>query len=100
MCIIGVYMPSDNKLGDEQYLDMLSQLEEIINKFHSNGHQVIVFGDMNASINRDNRSRDKHFQHFLEENSLRQTDDYPNNPTFYHHNGLYTSPIDFMLQRK
>jgi hypothetical protein len=36
MCIIGAYMPSDNKHGDEQYLDMLSQLEEIINKYHSN----------------------------------------------------------------
>ena len=99
MCIIGVYMPSDNKNGDEQYLDMLSQLEETINKYHSNGHQVIVCGDMNASTNRDNRSRDKHFQHFLERNSLRQTDDYPNNPTFYHHNGLYTSQIDFILHK-
>jgi phosphoheptose isomerase len=63
---------SDNKNGDEQYLDMLSQLEETINKYYGNGHQVIVCGNMNASTNSDNRSRDKHVQHFLERNSLRQ----------------------------
>lgn len=92
---------SDNKNGDEQYLDMLSQLEETINKYYGNGHQVIVCGNMNASTNRDNRSRDKHVQHFLERNSLRQTDDYPNIPTFYHHNGLYmyTSQIDIILHK-
>jgi hypothetical protein len=33
LCIINVYMPSDNSNRDEQYKDILSQLEEIIDKF-------------------------------------------------------------------
>ena len=33
LCIINVYMLSDNSNHDEQYKDILSQLEEIIDKF-------------------------------------------------------------------
>jgi hypothetical protein len=32
LCIINVYMPSDNSNRDEQYKVILSQLEEIIDK--------------------------------------------------------------------
>ncbi|CAC5390362.1 unnamed protein product [Mytilus coruscus] len=41
LCLIGVYMPSHNKHGDELYIDILSQIEEIIEKYHHNGYQVM-----------------------------------------------------------
>jgi exonuclease III len=56
-----VSLTLDNKNSYEQYIDTLAQLEEIIDKYQSDGYQIIICGDMNASQNRDDRSRDKIF---------------------------------------
>ncbi|VDI03339.1 Hypothetical predicted protein [Mytilus galloprovincialis] len=92
-------MPSHNKHGDELYIDILSQIEEIIEKYHHNGYQVILCGDMNASLFRDDRSRDKRFKCFIENNGLCLTDNYPKAPTFYHHNGVMSSQIDYFIHK-
>jgi endonuclease/exonuclease/phosphatase (EEP) superfamily protein YafD len=56
MWILLNIMPSDNSNRDEQYKDILSQLEEIIDTFQ---YQILLCGDFNASLHRDNRPRDK-----------------------------------------
>jgi exonuclease III len=63
LCIISVYMPSENSNRDEKYKDTMAQLEEIINKFAVD-HQIMTCGDFNASGHRDNRSRDRRLKHF------------------------------------
>ncbi|CAC5403356.1 unnamed protein product [Mytilus coruscus] len=93
LCLIGVYMPSHNKHGDELYIDIHSQIEKIIEKYHHIGYQVMLCGDMNASLFRDDRPRDKRFKCFIENNGLCLTDNYPKAPTFYHHNGVMSSQI-------
>ncbi|CAG2236429.1 unnamed protein product [Mytilus edulis] len=54
---------------------------------------------MNASLFRDDRSRDKRFKCFIENNGLCLTDNYPKAPTFYHHNGVMSSQIDYILHK-
>ncbi|CAC5409107.1 unnamed protein product [Mytilus coruscus] len=85
-CLIDVFMLSHNKHGDELFIDILPQIEEIIEKNHHSGYRVILYGDMNASLFRDDISRDKRFKCFVENNYLCLTDNYPKAPTFYHHN--------------
>ncbi|VDH91039.1 Hypothetical predicted protein [Mytilus galloprovincialis] len=52
---------------------------------------------MNASLHRDNRKRDTVFGEFKNINNLHIPDGYPIKPTFFHHNGKYTSQIDYFL---
>ena len=47
LCIINVYMPSDNSNRDEQYKDILSHLEEMIDKFQCQ-YQILLCGDFNS----------------------------------------------------
>ena len=63
-------MPSDNSNRDEQYKDILSQLEEIIDQFQCQ-YQILLCGDFNASLHRDNRPRDKCLQQFMENNGMK-----------------------------
>ena len=70
LCIINVYMPSDNSNHDEQYKELLSQLEEIIDKFQCQ-YQILLCGDFNVSLHRDNRQRDKCLQQFMENNGMK-----------------------------
>ena len=46
---------------------------------------------MNASLHRDDRQRDKNLKNFTETNNLRLPENYPIKPTFFHHNGKYSS---------
>ena len=94
LCIINVYMPSDNSNRDEQYKVILSQLEEIIDKFQCQ-YQILLCGDFNASLHRDNRPRDKCLQQFMENNGMKLVNGYPTKSTFYHHNQKSTSQIDY-----
>ncbi|KAH3735556.1 hypothetical protein DPMN_042092 [Dreissena polymorpha] len=86
-------MPSAVIPGDEEYKDMLDQVTEVVEKY-SPTHNILIAGDMNASIYRS-RPRGVSLQNFITEHSLKvcntQTD------TFFHHNGRYTSQIDYFL---
>ena len=53
ICLINAYLPSENKEVDEQYKDTLEQISEIIQKFKDT-HNMLICGDMNASLHRDN----------------------------------------------
>lgn len=47
-------MPSEATEGDYEYKDNLDQLQEIIQQY-DNSYQIIVCGDMYASLHRDDR---------------------------------------------
>jgi exonuclease III len=81
LCIISVYMPSENSNRDEKYKDTMAQLEEIIDKFVVD-HQIMICGDFNASVHRDNRSRDGCLKNFMESNQLFLTRDIQRNQLF------------------
>ena len=91
-------MPSDNSNRDEQYKDILSQLEEIIDQFQCQ-YQILLCGDFNASLHRDNRPRDKCLQQFMESNGMKLVNGYPTKSTFYHHNQKSTSQIDYIMHK-
>lgn len=100
ICIISVYMPSNNKCGDEEYIDTLAQLGELVDKYDNIGYKVLLCGDMNASLFRNDKIRHKRFQQFIQDNNLCLSKDYPRKETFYHHNGLYSSQIDYFVHKK
>ena len=74
-------MPSENSNRDEKYKDTMAQLEEIIDKFVVD-HQIMICGDFNASVHRDNRSRDGCLKNFMESNQLFLTRDIQRNQLF------------------
>ena len=52
--IINVYMPCRGlKLSDELFCETLDELSEIIEKY-STSSNIILVGDLNASLHRDN----------------------------------------------
>ena len=63
-------MPSEAKEGDYEYKDNLDQVQEIIQKY-DNSYQIIICGDMNASLHRDDRRRDNLFRNCIHENGLK-----------------------------
>jgi exonuclease III len=58
LCIVNVYMPSDIKEGDYEYRDMVDQLNEVIQKYEET-YDILLCGDMNASLHRDDKRRDR-----------------------------------------
>ena len=96
ICLINVYMPSDNKEMDCEYKDMISQLTEVIEKYR-NTHEIIICGDMNGSAHRDKTSHDPLFKKFLLENRIGLSIHYPEKDTFYHHNGKSSGQIDYII---
>ena len=93
LCLINVYMPSDNKDMDNEYKDTLAQITEIVKKY-KNTHDIMLCGDMNGSVHRSKTSHDPLLKKFLTEIKLALNLDYPVKETFYHHNGKSSSQID------
>ncbi|CAC5403629.1 unnamed protein product [Mytilus coruscus] len=93
VCLIYIYMPSAQNSGDNEYKDTLDQISEIMDKYKEI-YQIILCGDMNASLHRDNRKRDKIFEEFKNINNFHIPDSYPIKPTFFHHNGIWNSKIN------
>ena len=96
LCIVNVYMPSDIKEGDYEYRDMMDQLNEVIQKYEET-YDILLCGDMNASLHRDDRRRDRIFKKFTVESNLILPTNYPIDFTFHHHNGKGKSQIDYIL---
>ena len=86
ICLINACLSSENKEADEQYKDTLEQISEIIQKFKDT-HNMLICGNMNASLHRDNRTKDMNYKHFISENDLQMANQYPCKSTFFHHNG-------------
>jgi exonuclease III len=93
ICLINAYLPSENKEVDEQYKDTLEQISEIIQKFKDT-HNMLICGDMNASLHRDNRTRDMNYKYFISENDLQMANQYPCKSTFFHYDGKSESQIN------
>jgi hypothetical protein len=89
-------MPSDIKEGDYEYRDMMDQLNEVIQKYEET-YDILLCGDMNASIHRDDRRRNRIFKKFTVESNLILPTNYPIDFTFHHHNGKGKSQIDYIL---
>lgn len=97
-CLINVYMPSKSTNGDSEYQNTLAEIREI-KKTYENTHEVILCGDMNASLIRDN-PRDKAFKDFITTEGLLADHSMDSKSTFWHHNGKYQSQIDYILSSK
>jgi uncharacterized protein (UPF0248 family) len=96
ICLINVYMPSDNKEIDCEYKDMISQLSEVIAKYR-NTHEIVICGEMNGSAHRDKTSHDSLFKNFLLENRIGLSIHYPEKDTCYHHNEKSSGQIDYII---
>jgi uncharacterized protein (UPF0248 family) len=85
-----------DKEGDYEYRDMVDQLNEVIPKYEET-YDILLCGDMNASLHRDDRRRDSIFKNFTIESNLILPTNYPNDFTFHHHNEKVKSQIDYIL---
>ena len=97
--LVNTYMPARGTVGAEMEFDgCLAELEEITTKF-SVGLDIIIAGDMNASLHRDKGlKRDHNLQRFVQRCGYNIAENYPQSPTFVHHNGS-TSQIDYILSK-
>ncbi|KAH3722364.1 hypothetical protein DPMN_065322 [Dreissena polymorpha] len=110
ICLVNNYMPSTNtkKLNkahnksdkdlnkaNEEYMSMTSEISEILETYRHT-HNIIICGDMNASITR-NTTRDLLFQNFIQDAGLTPTPKQSSKYTFFHHNGKSQSQIDYFL---
>ena len=95
--IINVYMPTRGTEGAEMEFDCcLAELEEIKTKYGEE-RDIILAGDINASLHRDKGlKRDQRFGNFVKRCRYKLADNYPQSPTFEHHNGS-NSQIDYIL---
>ncbi|CAC5397143.1 unnamed protein product [Mytilus coruscus] len=89
ICLINIYMPSDNKNAAIEYKDTLAQIDEMVEKY-KNTHEIIVCGDMNGSLYRSSTLHDK-------EKCIGNTVKCPPKETFYHQNGKSKGLIDYFL---
>ena len=94
--IINVYIPCRGlKLSDDLFCETLDELREIIVKYSVSSH-IILVGDLNASLHRDQPlTRDKKLQTLLEDTNLVLNDSYPDEFTYIHGKGM--SVIDYII---
>ena len=97
LLIVNVYMPSRNGGDGTEYDDTLSELSELFYKFGPT-HEIILLGDMNASIHRVHKNtQDRKFQNFCSKHNIIIDEKYPPTHTFFHHNGVDTGTLDYIL---
>ena len=74
----------------------MDELSEILEKY-KNKANILLVGDMNASLRRDS-AQDRQFKCFLNENDMKVPPKCINSATFFHFNGKDTSQIDYVLE--
>lgn len=96
-CIISVYMPTTGKKQyDICYEKCIDEIAEIMEKYDA--YSIIILGDMNASLNRKcETSRDRLFKKALIDLNLVTPCGYPQDSTFFHHNDVDRSQLDYIL---
>jgi exonuclease III len=77
--------------------ETLDELSEILEKY-KNKANILLGGDMNASLRRDS-AQDRQFKCFLNENDMKVPPKCTNSATFFHFNGKDTSQIHINDQR-
>lgn len=79
----------------ERYQENLDLLEVIIQKFQDT-HQIVIVGDMNATLNLSRRNdSDKRFREFVHKFNIHLPTSMGNTPTYEH--GAGSSQIDYIL---
>jgi exonuclease III len=101
ICVIAAYAPpKGNEQYNDQYSELLDEITEIVVKFRPT-HDIILCGDLNASLHAKNLdSRDKELKKFCENLELQMTKNYPKGITFRHPGGNGHSQIDYILTTK
>lgn len=95
--IINAYMPTaGGPSSTEEFRDVLCEVGEIINNYHQ--CDIILLGDMNASLHRDTpRPNDTEFRPLVSRNGIQLPDTYPTNSTFVADGSGHISVIDYIL---
>ena len=94
--ILCVYLPCRRNSNTDLFQETLDELSEIIEKY-KNKANILLGGDMNASLRRDS-AQDRQFKCFLNENDMKVPPKSTNSATFFHFNGKDTSQIDYVLE--
>ena len=97
LCLIGAYLPcrGNGANCETEYRETLDSIREIYTKYHDS-HTVILMGDLNGSLTRDNpNSRDTSLRKFCAE--LNISTDVPKEDTFFHVNGKDSNQSDYIL---
>ena len=97
--IINCYLPCrGNKEADREFMNVADEVSEIVVKYKLSS-DVILLGDMNASMFRDPPlPRDKYLKDVLIEMNLSLPENYPEDHTYRH--GLGKSTIDYIIHNK
>ena len=99
ICLINCYLPCRGNHSEAEFDAELDCLDTIINKY-SPSHDVVLCGDLNASLLEDRCSRDRKLLRWCTLRRLQMCDDYPTRPTHSHHRGPGASTIDYILATK
>jgi hypothetical protein len=91
-------MPSRGTKTVQLYSEALDVIREIIIKYRQS-HTIILGGDSNASaLQRDPTNNiDRIFRAFNSDLGITTPKNYPEIPTFYHHDNKSKSQIDYLL---
>ena len=87
--IVCVYLPRRGISNTCLFQETLDELSEILEKYNNKAN-ILLGGDMNASLRRDS-VQDRQFKCFLNENDLKVPPKCTNSATFFHFNGKDTS---------
>jgi hypothetical protein len=93
--IISVHLPFDNKsfLNFSIFTSSLQIIKELFNFFSLKNHSVIILGDFNADLTRNNRF-DITLNNFLFNNNFHCVSPSLDNNEFTYHNGSYKAKLD------
>ena len=99
LTIINCYLPCrGNKEAGKDFVNVADEMREIIVKYKQSS-DVILLGDMNASLFRDPPlARDKYLKDILSEMNLSLPENYPEVHTYKH--GSVKSIIDYIIHSK
>ncbi|KAK3088016.1 hypothetical protein FSP39_013503 [Pinctada imbricata] len=96
-CIINTYMPCRGTHTKDDYEEILDEINEIIVRF-GNTHNIIICGDMNASLHREPPNKqDLQLRKFMKEKNLLVKENPKGENTFSHHNGINMAKLDYIL---
>ncbi|VDI23454.1 Hypothetical predicted protein [Mytilus galloprovincialis] len=84
--------------ADTDYWETVDELSEIVLKYKSS-YDIIIAGDMNASIARDKpNTKDKIFLDFIQEHCLYTPNGLCDVNTYFHPSGTCSTQIDYIIE--
>lgn len=97
LCIINAYLPTQDKDSVYEYSNCLDIIYDIVHKYQET-HEIILCGDLNGTLLKTRSNKhDRLLRELVQELSLFTAGDYSDQMTFYHHSGLSSSQIDYIL---